>query len=244
MKFTKCLVVCLLVYGLMLTSCTSYKKVLYFQDLKYSNGKPEQITNYKPITIQPTDILSISVTSLNPMAYNDSLGRVVGYSVDQDGNIKLPLVGKVSVGGQTTAAAEDLIQGKLSPFLKNAEVIVHMKNFKVSVMGDVARPDVYTVLGDRITITEALTLAGDLNITAQRKNVLLVRETDGKREYIPFDLTSAQLFNSPYFYLKHNDMIYVQPDKAKYDAVDGGYRNLSLVLSALSVVAIILTSFL
>ena len=111
-------------------------------------------------------------------------------------------------------------------------------------MGDVARPDVYSVMGDRITITEALTLAGDLNITAQRKNVLLVRETDGKREYIPFDLTSAQLFNSPYFYLKHNDMIYVQPDKAKYDAVDGGYRNLSLVLSGLSVVAIIITSFL
>ena len=234
----------MLVYALMLTSCTSYKKVLYFQDLKYSNGKPETITNYKPITIQPTDILSISVTSLNPMAYNDSLGRVVGYSVDQDGNIKLPLIGKVAVGGQTTAAAEDQIQSKLSPFLKNAEVIVHMKNFKVSVMGDVARPDVYSVMGDRITLTEALTLAGDLNITAQRKNVLLVRETDGKREYIPFDLTSAQLFNSPYYYLKHNDMIYVQPDKAKYDAVDGGYRNLSLVLSGLSVVAIILTSFL
>jgi polysaccharide export outer membrane protein len=234
----------MLVYGLMLTSCTSYKKVLYFQDLKYSNGKPETITNYTPITIQPNDILSISVTSLNPMAYNDSLGRVVGYSVDQDGNIKLPLVGKIAVGGKTTAAAEDQIQSKLSPFLKNAEVIVHMKNFKVSVMGDVARPDVYSVLGDRITLTEALTLAGDLNITAQRKNVLLVRETDGKREYIPFDLTSSQLFNSPYYYLKHNDMIYVQPDKTKYDAVDGGYRNLSLVLSGLSVVAIVLTSLL
>ncbi|RZK70666.1 MAG: polysaccharide export protein, partial [Pedobacter sp.] len=207
MKPIHCLMLCLLVYGLTLTSCNSYKKTLYFQDLKYSNGTPEAINNYKPLTIQPADILNISISSLNPKAYNDSIGRVVGYSVDVDGNIKLPLVGKVKVSQQTTSQVEDLIQNKLQPFLKNAEVIVHMKNFSISVLGDVGRPNVYQVVGDRITMTEAIALAGDLNVTAQTKNVLLVREVDGKREYIPFDLTSAKLFNSPYFYLKHNDMI-------------------------------------
>jgi len=244
MKITNCLPLYLMVYVLLLTSCGSYKKVPYFQDLKYSNGNPEAITNFSPITIQPSDILSISVNSMNPMAYNDSIGRVVGYLVDKDGNIKLPLLGPVKVSGLTTSVAEDQIQRQLKPYLTNAEVVVHMKNFKVSVMGDVARPDVYNVVSDRITLTEALTMAGDLNITAQRTNILLVRELDGKREYIPVDLTSAKVFNSPYFYLRHNDMIYVQPDKTKYAAVDGGYRTFSLVLSGLSLVVVLITSLL
>jgi polysaccharide export outer membrane protein len=244
MKSSNCLMLCVLLFVLTLTSCKSYKKIIYFQDVKYSNGKPEPINNYQPITIQPSDILNVSVTSLNPLAYNDSIGRVVGYMVDQDGNIKLPLLGKVKVAGQTTSATEDQIQNQLKPFLKNAEVIVHMMNFKVSIMGDVARPNVYSVPTDRITVTEALSMAGDLNVTAQSHNLLLVRETDGKREYIPLDLTSAKLFNSPYFYLKHNDMIYVQPDKTKYAAVDGGYRTYSLVLSGLSIIAVLITTLL
>lgn len=229
---------------LLLSSCGAYKKVPYFQDLQYSNGKPETIENFTPITIQPTDILSVSVNSLNPLAYNDSIGRVVGYSVDQEGNIRVPLIGSVKVSGLTLALAERDIQQRLAPFLKSPEVVLHMKNFKVAVLGDVAKPDVYPVLSERMTIIEALALAGDLNITAKRKNVLLVREVGGTREYVPIDLTSAKLFTSPYFYLKHNDMIYVQPDKTKYAAVDRGYQTFSLVLSALSVVAIVLTNLL
>jgi polysaccharide export outer membrane protein len=244
MKSIHCLMLCMLVFGLTLTSCNSYKQKLYFQDIKYSNGNPEAITNYKPITIQPSDILNISVSSLNPMAYNDSIGRVVGYSVDSEGTIKVPLIGKVAVAGQTTQQAEVLIQNKLQPFLKNAEVVVHMKNFIISVMGDVARPNVYPVTGDRITINEALAMAGDLNVTAQTKNLLLVRETDGKREYIPVDLSSAKLFNSPYYYLKHNDMIYVQPDKTKYAAAGGRAQTIGLVLSGVSIIVVLLTSLL
>ena len=235
---------CLICYILLLSSCGSYKKVPYFQDLQYSNGKPESIENFTPITIQPADILSVSVNSLNPLAYNDSIGRVVGYSVDQEENIKVPLIGSVKVSGLTLALAERDIQQRLSPFLKNPEVVVHMKNFKVAVLGDVAKPNVYPVLSERMTIVEALALAGDLNITAKRKNILLVREVSGTREYVPIDLTSAKLFTSPYFYLKHNDMIYVQPDKSKYAAVDRGYQTFSLALSALSVVAILLTNLL
>jgi polysaccharide export outer membrane protein len=244
MKFIKCLMLGLFLFALTLTSCTSYKKILYFQDAKYSNGKPDKITNFKPLTIQPSDILSVSVTRLNHLAYNDSIGREVGYSVDIDGNIKLPLLGKVPVAGQTTSAAEEQIQNKLKPFLKNAEVIVHMMNFKVSVMGDVARPNVYDIKTDRLTITEALSMAGDLNVTAQSTNILLVRETDGERDFIPIDLSSAKLFSSPYFYLKHNDMIYVQPDKAKYAATDGTFRTVSLVLSSLSIIAVLITTLL
>jgi polysaccharide export outer membrane protein len=243
MKSTNYLLLCVLLYIVTLTSCTSYKKVQYFQDLKYSNGNPEKITNFKPITIQTSDILNISVTSLNPLAYNDSIGRAVGYAVDIDGNIKLPLIGKVPVAGITTAAAEDQIQARFKPFLKNAEVIVHMKTFKISVMGDVGSPNVYQIPTDRITITEALSMAGDLNVTAQSKNILLVREIDGKREFVPIDLTSTKVFQSPYFYLKQNDMIYVTPDKTKYASVEGGgLRTFSLVLSSLSIVAVLITT--
>ena len=117
-----------------------------------------------------------------------------------------------------------------------------MLNFKVSVMGDVLKPDVYKIQSERVTVTEALTMAGDLNITAKRKNILLIREIDGKREYVPIDITSAKLFTSPYYYLKNNDILYVQPDKTKYASVDGGYRTVSLVLSALSIVAIVLSN--
>jgi polysaccharide export outer membrane protein len=233
---------CVLLFVSSLTSCTSYKKIQYFQDVKYSNGNPEPITNYKPITIQTSDILSVSVTSLNPLAYNDSIGSVVGYSVDQDGNIKLPLLGKVKVSGQTTPEAEDQIQRKLKPFLKNPEVIVHMKNFKISVMGDVGGPGVYDVVTDRLTITEALSMAGGLNITAKSNNILLVRELDGHREYIPLDLSSVKLFNSPYFYMKHNDMLYVEPDKTKYAAADGSQRTFGLVVSAVSLIIVLITT--
>lgn len=236
--FTLLMAICIT----LLTACSSYKNVPYFQDVKYSTNAVETIENFKPITIQPADILSVSVSNLNPQAYNDSTGRTVGYSVDKDGNIKLPLIGSIKVNGLTTTTAEQQIQDKLEPFLKNADVVVRIKNFKVSVMGDVARPDVYNVVSERVTITEALTMAGDLNITAKRSQILLVREVDGKREYVPIDLLSSNLFRSPYFYLKNNDMLYVQPDKTKYAAVDGSYRTFSLVLSALSVVAIVLTS--
>lgn len=244
MKITACQIAYIFICALLFSSCGSYKKIPYFQDINYSKDNPQQIANFNPLTIQPADILNISVNSLNPIAYNDSIGRIVGYSVDQNGNIKIPLVGSVNVAGQTTAMVETEIQKRLQPFLKNAEVVVHMKNFKISVIGDVAKPNVYPVVSERITIIEALAMAGDLNITAKRKNILLVREMDGKRQLIPVDISSSSIFTSPYFYLRNNDMIYVEPDKTKYASVDGSYRTFSLVLSGLSIVAIILTNVL
>src|SRR5690606_3016617 len=121
-------------------------------------------------------------------------------------------------------------------------VNVRIVNFKISVLGDVARPDVYPIRNERITVLEALSLAGDLNITAKRKNVLLIREQDAKRQYIPIDLNSKTLFTSDYYYLKSNDVLYIQADKTKYAPYDIGYRNATLLVSALSVVAIALST--
>ncbi|HKG05827.1 MAG TPA: polysaccharide biosynthesis/export family protein [Pedobacter sp.] len=242
MKNIHLLLVCVLCSTLLCVSCGSYKNVPYFQKLAFNAENPEPIDNFSPITIQSSDILSVSVSSLNPLAFNDSTGRVSGYLVNEKGEIRVPVMGPVKVTGLTVSQAEAKIQKGLTPFLKNPDVVIRIKNFKISVLGDVAKPNVYPVLGEKISVTEALSMAGDLNITAKRKNILLVREVDGKRAYVPLDITSPDFFRSPYYYMKNNDILYVEPDKTKYATVDGSYRTYGLVLSGLSIVAIILTS--
>lgn len=245
----------LLVFLCIFSSC-SYKTVPYFQDLSRTNASKETIENYEPITIQPEDILGISVSSMNAEAsaiFNYNLNTisglnqttpnnpVVGYLVDENGEIQIPYLGTVKVTGKTLSELRIQLQKQLVDYLKQPVVNIRLINFKVAVMGDVLRPGVYPVQNQRISITEALTLAGDLNITALRNDITLVREQDGVRQYIPIDLTSKKLFNSPYFYLRSNDLLYVQPGKNKFASVDNSYRNISIVLSALSIIVILLT---
>ncbi|MBG6236985.1 polysaccharide export outer membrane protein [Pedobacter sp. CAN_A7] len=235
----------LLIAGLLfLSACSSYNKIPYFQNINRSAPTRENISNFTALTIQNSDILDVSVNSLNPLAYNDSTTRIKGYLVDHNGEIKLPMIGKLKVTGLTTSVVGEQIEQKLLTYLSEPTVNVRILNFKIAVLGDVLKPDNYQVLNERITIMEALSLAGDLNITAKRNNIILIREIDGKREYIPMDISSSKIFQSPYYYLKNNDVIYVQPDKTKYATVDGSYRTFSLVLSALSIAAIILTNVL
>lgn len=232
-----------------LSSCTSYKKIPYFQDLDRSKVTNETIDNYSSLTIQPLDQLSLSVQSLNPEAssvFNNNLQNAgtsttnanYGYTVDKNGEVKLPLVGTMKVAGLTNSEFAQQLQQRLLTFLKEPTVTVNILNFKVAVLGDVMKPNIYTSPSERLTITEALSLAGDLNVTAKRDDITLVRERNGKREYIPIDLTSKKLFQSPYFYMKNNDLLFVQPSKLKLANVDTGYRNASLIISALSLLAI------
>jgi len=240
---------------LFLCSCSSSRKTAYFQDINKKSPAKEPISNYSPMKIETDDILGISVTSLNPEASsvfnynlntvsgtNNSTGNpVIGYMVDAKGEIQLPLIGNMKVSGYTTSEIRDQIRKKLLNFLKEPVVNIRMVNFKVSVLGDVGRPGSFQIQNERLTVTEAISLAGDLNITALRNNILLVRERDGQREYIPIDLTSKKLFSSPYYYLRNNDVLYIQPGKNKYASVDNTYRYVGLLLSALSIVAILVT---
>ncbi|MCC8408171.1 polysaccharide export protein [Mucilaginibacter sp. UR6-1] len=237
--FFNCLVLILIV---LCTSCSSYKNIPYFQNVNRGNNLNESIDNFSPLTIQREDILGITVSSLNPEAWGDSSNKTSGYRVDQSGEIQLPLIGNLKVAGMTTEMISKEIQKRLTTYLKQPSVNVRIMNFKISVIGDVARPNVYQIPNERVTVPEALGLAGDLNITGIRNNVLLIRENDGKRQYYNLDLTSADLFKSPYYYLKNNDVLYVQPDKTKSNSGDRNYRNASLILSAASVITIILTS--
>lgn len=253
----------LIIAVLFVSSCgVKYKSVPYFQDLPRDSTIQEQILNQTVLKIQKDDILAITVSSLNSEAsaiFNmgstssipgntggggDPATTSNGFIVDQKGSIQLPLIGSINVEGLTTTTARELIQSKLTTYLKEPVVSLRLINFKVSILGDVSKPGVYPVQNERVSVTEALSMAGDLTITAVRDNVLLVRENQGKRQYIRLNMQSKDLFNSPYYYLQNNDVLYVQPGNAKYASVDSSYRNVSIVLSALSVIALVFTRFL
>jgi len=251
----------LLLTALLLSSCgVNYKTVPYFTDLPVDSTVQEQIKNLTVLKIQKNDILALTVTSLNSEASaifnmgstSSNLGNTAnsnptltanGFLVDQNGAVQLPLIGSVPVFGLTTAEARKLLETKLEKYLKEPVVSLRIVNFRVSVLGDVSRPGVYPVSSERITVSEALSMAGDLNITALRNNVLLVREDRGVREYKRLNLQSRELFNSPYYYLQNNDVLYIQPGKTKYAAVDSSYRNIGLILSVLSVLAVVISRF-
>lgn len=247
---------------LILSSCgVKYKSVPYFTDLPADSTIREHIKNQSVLKIQKNDILAITVNSLNPEASaifnmgstssnqnsasgnSDPILTANGFLVDLNGDIQLPLVGSVPVLGLTTAEARVALEKKLVQYLKEPVVSLRLANFRVSVLGDVLKPGVYPVTNERVNISEALSLAGDLNITAERHNVLLIREDHGVRQYIRFNMQSKDIFNSPYYYLQNNDILYIQPGKTKYASVDATYRNVSLVISALSVIALLITRF-
>jgi polysaccharide export outer membrane protein len=232
--------------------------VPYYKDLRRDSLVTENVSNYTPLTIQAADILGINVTSRNPESssiFNYNLNRVngssydqsssnpvTGYLVDPKGEIHLPLIGAMKVTGLTTSELSDSLTKSLLTFYKDPVVNIRIINFKVAVYGDVQHPNIYTLQNERTTITQVLSMAGDLNITALRDNIVLVREENGKRKFIPVDLTSKKIFESPYYYLKNNDEIYFQPDRTKYATVDRGYRVTTLLLSGLSIIAIVLSN--
>ncbi len=252
----------LLIFTIIVSSCGKYKEIPYFQNLKLNNSVKENIDNYTPITIQKDDILGIFISSSSAAEstapFNNKLSRIngnnedyastnpinpfEGYLVDDKGEIQFPVLGTIKVAGLTTTQFRQNLKDKLTKYLNTPIVNARIVNFKISVLGDVAKPDVYVVKNERITVLEALSLAGDLNITAKRNDVLIIREQNGERQYVPVNLNSKDLFKSDYYYLKNNDVIYVQPGKAKYAPFDIGYRNATLIVSALSVVAIVLST--
>jgi polysaccharide export outer membrane protein len=239
-------------------SCTTYKNVPYFQDLKPDSVFNEKITNLQSTIIQPGDLLAFHVTSLDheadaPFNYNllrpeNNIGNdldvtqqntVYGYLVNDSGAISLPSIGSVQVAGLTIPDCAALLESKLSDLLKQPNVNVRIANFKVSVLGDVKSPGTFNIVNGKISLTQAISLAGDLNTTGIRNNVLLIREYNGVRQYIRFDLTSKNTFISPYYYLKNNDVIYVQPNKEKVNNDSNTFQKTSIVLTVISILAIL-----
>lgn len=233
-------------------SCASVKDIAYFQDRVTDH--PEQIDMHAGIVIQPKDMISIVVSSRNPelapmfnlpvVSYqagsevvNAYQQRLMGYVVDNDGNIDFPVLGTLPVAGMTRWQLSDMIKDRLSRegLLNDAVVTVEFMNFKISVMGEVNAPGTYTVEGDKITILQALSLAKDLTIFGKRENISVIRELDGKRTIYNINLCSVDLFKSPAYYLQQNDIIYVEPSdiKARQSTLDDkGLRMTSIAISS------------
>ena len=230
----------------------------YFQESKDTAviSKQKFIEEHYVSVIQAYDILSIYVSSLNPEAtaffnvFNKSEGPAVGdsystrpnvgYLVDADGNIDMPVVGKIKVMGLSTAQAKDVIQKSLEKFLQQPSVRIYFENFKVTLLGEVTHPGVYTVTNEKLTLPEAIGLAGDLSIFGNRKEVMLIREVKGEKIYIPIDLTRRDLFYSPYYYLHSNDILYVPPVKDKVSQTDNFYKVAPLLISLGTLMAFVL----
>lgn len=224
-----------------MVSCVSSEKIIYFQD---EEGKQisETYYNYQP-KIQAGDILAINVSATEPEAaipfniYESqaNLNMVpLPYIVNAEGKIVFPVLGKIKVTGMTTIQLTNHLTELLKPYLKEPTVNIQIDNFKVSVLGEVNRPGSIPVPNERITIPEAISNAGDLTIYGNRESVTLIREKNGKRSFIPIDLTDKDLFNSDYYYLTQNDVLYVEPNKTRINSSMVG-PNTSVIISAFSI---------
>lgn len=253
--------VCLFIMTL-LTSCVSNKKIAYFQDIQTVNqAELENAAKFTEPVIQTDDILSINVFTLNPQSgaiinqasstpvlggsANTAVAasQVTGFLVDKNGDIELSLVGKIKVAGLTTYEARELVREKVSAFYQKPNVQLRFANFKVSVLGEVSAPSTYTLPNEKVTIMDALSLAGDLTIYGKRDNILIVRDNNGKKEYARLNLNSSEIFNSPFYYLKQNDVVYVEPNKRKVSASNTAQiQTISVIASVLSVIVLAITN--
>lgn len=222
---------------ILLGACASSKKVAYIQNSELMNAV--QSAYLYDARIMPKDVLTITVNTLNPEAstpfnlvvspalnINSTSGSQLGssralqtYLVGNDGTINFPMLGSLKVGGLTKAECENLIHDGILPFMnanENPLVTVRMANYKISVLGEVARPGMFNVSNEKINIFEALAQAGDLTIYGVRDKVKLIRESrEGIKEIHTLDLKDANIINSPYYYLQQNDIVYVEPNKVK-----------------------------
>jgi polysaccharide export outer membrane protein len=241
----------------LLLSCATSKDILYFQDIDQVKKQPiqaEYITR-----IAKDDLLNIVVTGPDKtvvMPFNLTLNEnMIGgytsaqslfpYLVDSQGNIDFPVLGRIHVEGLTRIELTNYLTERLQEYIKDPVVVISFTNYKITVLGEVRSPGTYTMPSERTTILQALGMAGDLNIAAERDKVLLIREIDGVQTHVKIDLKSAQIMNSPYFYLHQNDVLYVAPSTSRIvqgtNTASIWSTSLSILVSAVSVVSVILT---
>ena len=235
-----------------LAACQSYKKVPNLQDVEAVNQATQQETLYDA-KIMPKDLLTIVVSCTSPelaapfnltiaspsnlsIQYTTTQPVLQQYLVDNEGKISFPVLGALTVGGLTKKQAEQLIVDKLKPYMKeNPIVTVRMVNYKISVIGEVARPGTFTISNEKVNLLEALAMAGDMTVYGLRDNVKLIREdANGKQQIVTLDLNNAETILSPYYWLQQIDIVYITPNKAKARNSDVG-NSTSLWFSATSI---------
>ncbi|KGO87459.1 hypothetical protein Q765_07275 [Flavobacterium rivuli WB 3.3-2 = DSM 21788] len=242
----------LFLIAIALTSCVSRKKIVYFQNVSSLSDN-----NYEP-KVQPDDEVLIivnvtspnealaapfnqsSVVNLTPGAGAGQSGEGRTYRVDKDGFIQLPLVGSIKLGGLSRQQALEELNKEVKKYISNPIITLRVTNFKFTVLGEVKLPGTYTYPGERLTLPEALGLAGDLTVYGKRNNVLVIRDLSGKKTYNYIDLTKVDFMQSEFYYLSQNDLIYIEPNKTAVNSSATG-RDLTIAISSLSVIIAIIS---
>ncbi len=256
MKLTKKYFYLVLLSGIILSSCVSKKDITYFQFNEIDQSK---VTNNYRTVFKPDDLLQITISAqdleaaqpfnLPAVTFDAGTGRAIGqpiqqtYLIDSQGNIDFPILGTIKIGGVSREEAIAVFKSKLDPdYVKNPTINIRITNFKITVQGDVKVPGTYTIPNERITIMEALGLAGDTNISGQRFNVKVIREEGSQKNEYLLDLRSKEIFTSPVYYLQQNDLVYVEPNYAKSQSAS--YNQNTLLFISISSVLISLMSVL
>lgn len=256
--------VCKIFFGfilgtLFLVSCGNVKRATYFYGTENANYRTPSGESLEPV-VQKNDLLSISVSSINPEAaevfntgnvvatqsstISGATTQVSGYLVDQDGLIRFPILGTIKAAGKTKKALREEITKELIDRKLLIEPIVDIRylNFKISVLGEVNRPSVLTIPNEKVSLFEALGLAGDITIYGNKENIVLMREKGNSRILERIDLTSSDIFYSPYYYLESNDVIYVEPVRSKVSNSSGFIPWIPVVLSGISLAIVAVTN--
>ena len=243
MKFSFTRVVLVFIAVFAVFSCGNRKEIVYLQNID-SVSSYESSKSYEA-KLQPDDLLSIIVSADSPEVTapfnlpdfegNDAENRgFKTYLIDSSGFIDFPILGKQKLGGLTRTEAHAKLVTAISEYINNPTINLRIVNYKISVLGEVLKPNSYTISGERITILEAISMAGDLTIYGKRENVLVIREVEGKKTFARLDLTKSDILNSPFYYLGQNDVVFVEPNKTKINSSKIG-PDVSVIISSLSV---------
>lgn len=251
-KYSLALGLCVAVL-MLLGSCGSRKSMVYLQP---DSVQINTLYGQHVPTIQVNDILTILVTAADPkvtapfnpvssmatsnLTQSAEMALRPTYTVDGQGFITLPMLGKVYVLGLTRLQAIEKIRTELGQYIKDPGVNMNFNNFRISVLGEVAHPGSFVIPTERVTILEALGMAGDLTIRGKRENIMIIREIDGKKDIYRLDLTKQNTLNSPYYYLAQNDVVYVEPNKSQINNSKLG-ANSNIIISIASLLITVIS---
>lgn len=243
-----------LLFLVVLSSCVSRKEIVYFQNDQIDQTKV--YNSYKTIfkaddllqiTISAADLDAVKPFNLSAVTYSTTSNSAVGspqqqaYLIDNEGNVNFPVIGKIKLAGLTRTKAIELLKAKLDPdYVKDPTINISISNFSITILGAVAKPGRFTIPNERITVLEALGLAGDLDIGALRSNIKVHREENGSKKTYELDLRSNTIFTSPAYYLQQNDVVYAEPNRpSSQDAAFN--RNSGLFISVASVIVALIS---
>jgi polysaccharide export outer membrane protein len=250
----------LLLFCVCISSCVSSRKLteraVYFKGISDSMLKAAPV-EYEPI-IQKGDILSVSVITtnerssrfFNPVSAGSMSGGEAtsanasqGYLVNEHGYITLPLIGNVRAAGLTRLALTDSVSSGLRKYIDSAIVSIRLMNYRITVLGEVVKPGTFSIPSERVSVLDAIGLAGDLTIYGKRENIRVIRNTDGMRQTAVLNLNKGDIFGSPFFYLRQNDIVYVEMNDRKIPNTDqANIRNISIALGIVSALGVIIST--